>query len=140
MNPPIHRELQLPISVKGIALQGGRVLLLKNERSEWELPGGKLERGEGPEDCVAREVEEESGWKVRVGSPVLAWQYEIRPDRTVFVLAYGCEVETQEPPVVSSEHREARLFRVDEVDDLPMPAPYKHAIALWAASADSARE
>jgi hypothetical protein len=32
-----------PVSVKGVAVQGGRVLLLQNERNEWELPGGKLE-------------------------------------------------------------------------------------------------
>ena len=31
-----------PVSVKGVAVQNGRVLLLENERGEWELPGGKL--------------------------------------------------------------------------------------------------
>jgi hypothetical protein len=29
-----------PVSVKGVAVQGGKVLLLRNERDEWELPGG----------------------------------------------------------------------------------------------------
>lgn len=30
------------VSVKGVALDArGRVLLLKNEREEWELPGGR---------------------------------------------------------------------------------------------------
>jgi 8-oxo-dGTP pyrophosphatase MutT (NUDIX family) len=42
-----------PVSVKGAAVQGGKVLLLRNERDEWELPGGKLEVGEEPADCVA---------------------------------------------------------------------------------------
>jgi 8-oxo-dGTP pyrophosphatase MutT (NUDIX family) len=41
-----------PVSVKGVAVQGGRVLLLRNERDEWELPGGKLEVGEDPAACV----------------------------------------------------------------------------------------
>ena len=35
-----------PISVKGVVVRAGRVLLLKNERDEWELPGGRLEAGE----------------------------------------------------------------------------------------------
>jgi ADP-ribose pyrophosphatase YjhB (NUDIX family) len=35
-----------PVSVKGVVVQGGKVLLLRNERDEWELPGGKLEVGE----------------------------------------------------------------------------------------------
>ena len=42
-------------------MQGGKVLLLRNERDEWELPGGKLEVGEDPADCVVREITEESG-------------------------------------------------------------------------------
>jgi 8-oxo-dGTP pyrophosphatase MutT (NUDIX family) len=39
-----------PVSVKGVAVQGGMVLLLENERNEWELPGGKLELREKPAD------------------------------------------------------------------------------------------
>ena len=38
-----------------------RVALLRNERGEWELPGGKLERGESPEHCLVREIQEEHG-------------------------------------------------------------------------------
>jgi hypothetical protein len=30
-----------PVSVKGVVVRDGRVLLLRNERDEWELPGGK---------------------------------------------------------------------------------------------------
>jgi 8-oxo-dGTP pyrophosphatase MutT (NUDIX family) len=39
----------------------GRVPLRKNERDEWELPGGKLEVGESPEHSVCHEVAEELG-------------------------------------------------------------------------------
>ena len=46
---PVHPAAPaFPVSVKGVAVQGGKVLLLENERSEWELPGGKLEVGEDP--------------------------------------------------------------------------------------------
>jgi hypothetical protein len=37
-----------PVSVKGVAVQDGKVLLLENERHEWELPGGKLALREEP--------------------------------------------------------------------------------------------
>ena len=30
-----------PISIKGIIIWEDKVLLLKNEREEWDLPGGK---------------------------------------------------------------------------------------------------
>jgi hypothetical protein len=29
--------------VKGVCVQDGKVLLMENERDEWELPDGKLE-------------------------------------------------------------------------------------------------
>jgi hypothetical protein len=43
-----------PVSVKGVAVQDGKVLLLENERHEWELPGGKLALREEPGGIVNR--------------------------------------------------------------------------------------
>ncbi|HEY1623669.1 MAG TPA: hypothetical protein VGG16_07700 [Streptosporangiaceae bacterium] len=37
--------VSVPVPVKGVAVQDGAVLLLENERPEWELPGGKLGLG-----------------------------------------------------------------------------------------------
>jgi 8-oxo-dGTP pyrophosphatase MutT (NUDIX family) len=69
MPAPAHPGAHaFPVSVKGVAVQGGRVLLLENERNEWELPGGKLELREDPADCVVREIREEAGWKVTAGA------------------------------------------------------------------------
>jgi len=33
-------DARWPVSVKGVILDGDRVVLLRNERDEWELPGG----------------------------------------------------------------------------------------------------
>jgi 8-oxo-dGTP pyrophosphatase MutT (NUDIX family) len=44
--PAVPAVRAFPVSVKGVAVQDGRVLLLENEWVEWELPGGKLELGE----------------------------------------------------------------------------------------------
>ena len=32
-------QLAHPVSIKGVVVRDGKVLLLKNEREEWELPG-----------------------------------------------------------------------------------------------------
>ena len=58
--------MSFPISIKGVLLEAGRVVLLENERSEWELPGGRLQAGEDPSICLAREIAEELGIKVAV--------------------------------------------------------------------------
>jgi hypothetical protein len=39
------RGARYPVSIKGVVFIDGRVVLLQNERDEWELPGGRLEPG-----------------------------------------------------------------------------------------------
>ena len=81
---------RFPVSVKGVLLRDGHVVLVGNSRGEWELPGGKLEPGETPEDCVAREIAEELDVRVSVGPLLDAWVYHIADGVDVLVLAYGC--------------------------------------------------
>jgi mutator protein MutT len=121
-----------PVSVKGVVIRDDRVLLLRNERDEWELPGGKIEVGETPEGCLAREIKEETGWPVQVAEILDSWIYHItQVDRHVFIVTYGCRVNSHAPLVVSSEHKEAALFTEAEVSDLPMPEGYKHSVQAW---------
>ena len=49
-------------------LDDGRVVLLRQFRPAaggiiWEIPAGRLEPGEAPADCVARELAEEAGYR-----------------------------------------------------------------------------
>ena len=67
----------VPVSIKGVIVRDRRVLLLKNERDEWELPGGRIEPGETPEECLAREIAEETGWTVTTGPILDSWMYRI---------------------------------------------------------------
>jgi 8-oxo-dGTP pyrophosphatase MutT (NUDIX family) len=128
---PAYLAHAFPVSVKGVAVQGGRVLLLENERNEWELPGGKLELGEDPPDCVVREISEETGWRVTVGPLLDCWQYHIRPGSDVVIVTYGCYVRSTDPPVVSSEHKRVGLFTPGQVPELAMPDGYKRSAAAW---------
>lgn len=54
------------IACRGIVLQDGKLLLSREERVDWWLiPGGGLEEGEDCVSCCVREVEEETGYRVR---------------------------------------------------------------------------
>ncbi|MDQ6691517.1 MAG: NUDIX domain-containing protein, partial [Candidatus Dormibacteraeota bacterium] len=55
---PENERLKLPVSIKAALIEGGRVCLLLNRRDQWELPGGRLEPGETPRQCLVREVRE----------------------------------------------------------------------------------
>ena len=58
----MYQPYSITLSVKGIVFENEKVWLRRNERDEWEIPGGKLERGEQPEATVVREIREDSGW------------------------------------------------------------------------------
>jgi 8-oxo-dGTP pyrophosphatase MutT (NUDIX family) len=121
-----------PISIKGVVVRDGRVLLLKNERDEWELPGGRIEPGESPEECVAREITEETQWAVTTGSILDTWMYYIDvAEKNVFIVTYGCYPDSDSEPVLSHEHKEIGLFTEAEVPDLTMPDGYKRSVATW---------
>lgn len=55
----------------------------------WEFPGGKIEIGESDEDCVKREVIEETGLQVIILGrlPELSYEYV---DRTVDLIPFLC--------------------------------------------------
>ena len=131
-HPSGYLEYQLPISLKAAIIWRGLVPLLKNERDEWELPGGKLEVDEDPKLALEREIDEELSWKVSVGEPFHAWVYQIRPDRHVFVLSYLATYNGTAQPAYSHEHKELLLVPVRDVPALNMPHPYKEAISLAA--------
>jgi hypothetical protein len=97
---------QFPVSVKGVVFRDGRAILLRNERDEWELPGGKLDPHESPVDCCARETK-------------------------VLIVTYGCTLGSNGPIEISSEHKQVGLFSVDELQRLPMPEGYRASVRRW---------
>lgn len=123
-----------PVSCKGVVLAAAQVLLAANDRGEWELPGGRLEMDETPQDCVAREVAEETGLDVVVDGIIDSWIYEPVPGRKVLIVTYGCgELGSVPDLTVSPEHREIRFLPLAELDGLHLPDGYRRSILTWAA-------
>lgn len=121
----------MPISVKGVLLGEGGVVLLKNEREEWELPGGKLEAEESPEECVRREIREELNLGVEVGPLLDAWVYEVIREVRVLVLTYGCFAEDLGRISHSAEHSAVGIFRLDGLEGICLPRGYEKSILGW---------
>jgi 8-oxo-dGTP pyrophosphatase MutT (NUDIX family) len=124
--PPVF-----PVSVKGVVFVGDRVVLLKNERAEWELPGGRLEAGESPPVCVVREIREELAIDVGAETLLDCWLYEVLPGREVVIVTYGCRYAGDGVVRMSHEHSAVGLFDVLEIDGLPMPEGYRRSIRDW---------
>jgi ADP-ribose pyrophosphatase YjhB (NUDIX family) len=120
-----------PVSVKAVVLWGDEVVLLRNERQEWELPGGRLEPHERPEDCVVREVEEELGIHAIVEQLIDVWVYDVAREGKVLIITYGCSSPRPELLTRSDEHNDVGVFAVRGLDHIRLPAGYAGSIRAW---------
>lgn len=57
----------------------------------WEFPGGKVERGEDPEDALVRECREEIAIEIEVGD-ILEVAHHAFAEKEVLLLFYDCRV------------------------------------------------
>ena len=121
-----------PISVKGVLIADARVLLLLNERGEWDLPGGRPDPGEDHRTALAREVREEAGLAVEVGAALDEHLFEVLPGRFVRILPFVCRLTGGGDVVLSHEHLETRWLPLVELGERihghPLPAGYLGAI------------
>jgi 8-oxo-dGTP pyrophosphatase MutT (NUDIX family) len=128
---------RFPVSVKGVIQLDDGIVLLRNERDEWELPGGKLEPGESPRTCLEREILEELSIPVAVSGLLDCWVYSIAPGVDVLIVTYLCvALEPDAPLRLSDEHRAVAVMDPGQLDGVVMPSGYKRSIerAVLAAS------
>ncbi|WP_405070244.1 GNAT family N-acetyltransferase [Kribbella sp. NBC_01510] len=84
----------------------------------WDIVGGHLEAGETPEEALAREVEEETGWKVRdIVWAVADWEWEYR-GRVRRELDYLITVDGDltRPRLEAGKHDASAWVGPDELD------------------------
>jgi 8-oxo-dGTP pyrophosphatase MutT (NUDIX family) len=121
-----------PLSVKAVVLHQGRVLLLVNERDEWDLPGGRPEPGEDHRTALEREVREETGLSVEVGAVLDEHLFEVLPQRFVRIVTFGCTLTGSADVILSDEHLDLRWMPVAELGEIiagrRLPAGYLGAI------------
>jgi len=99
----------------------GKILLLHRntpKRTQWEIPGGKIEEGEDPATTAAREVLEELGMVVEIIKE-LDTQAFIEDDFTMKYTWFQAKHQSGEPTVKEPETHDAfDFFHLDAWADM----------------------
>lgn len=94
----------------------GRVLIARRKKgkhmgNKWEFPGGKIDPGETPEECLARELDEEFSIRARIGRFLLSTRFQ-NDEVSLELLAY--EAEHLSGDFQLREHEEIRWVLPEE--------------------------
>lgn len=111
-----------------LLLHEGNLLLAQRAANDrlalkWEFPGGKVEEGETPEDCLSRELHEEFGITTNVGKHFTTSDYDYGAG-TLRILAYWATWSNGElQPRVHAQTRWVPPQDTHRFDLLPADVP-----------------
>jgi len=102
-------------------IKNKKILLLHRIKNYdvWELPGGKIEFGESPEEAAVREAKEETGLIVK-SLGLITISSEITPQKHHHIwFYYKCKILKGKIKIGDGEHKEYNWFTFNELKKLP---------------------
>ena len=121
------------LTVRGIIKNDcGEILIVKRhpksrtDPEKWELPGGKVEKGEFFADALVREIKEETNLDVDVGDFCEAVQNDYSHKRTVQIMMYLIDAEGEVK--ISDEHTEFMWASLDKIKTLEISTSLKKVL------------
>ena len=121
------------LTVRGVIKNDdGEILIVKRHPKSktdpemWELPGGKVEKGEHFADALVREIKEETSLDVNVGDFCEAVQNDYSHKRTVQLMMYLDDVEGSVE--ISDEHTEFMWASIEKIKTLKLSTSFKKVL------------
>ena len=124
-----------PFACDGVLIEDGKVLLIKRGRDpfkgQWVTPGGRIEDNESAEECLVREMEEETGLKVEPVELVGLYSDPKRDPRLMIAAAYLVRRVSGDVRA-GDDAAEARWFPLDDLPPMCTDHPkiVRDAVAL----------
>jgi 8-oxo-dGTP diphosphatase len=125
------------IVVNGFLHLDGIVLIIKRSQREtclpgfFELPGGKVDFGETPQEALKREFHEETNLSIEVGKPFFTFSYlsEDGKRHTVEIVYFvSIRPNTSAKIHLSEDHTEYHWIAENEAEQYPLSSTMKKVI------------
>lgn len=128
-------RIHMKLVTAAVIANNGKILIAQrsgnqNQAGKWEFPGGKIEPGETPEECLKREIKEELGIDIEVndffGESI--YQYE---SGEIKLIAYkarwvGGEFKLE----AHSQIKWVKPFELDNYDFSPADIPFVEKLKI----------
>jgi ADP-ribose pyrophosphatase YjhB (NUDIX family) len=125
------------VDVRAFIMKDDKVLLIREDADEgrWTLPGGWADVNDTPSESVIREVEEESGYRVRTRSLLAVFDRDKQGHRPplpchVYKLFFHCQI-IGGAPRATSESSESRFFAIDDLPELSHSRTLEHQVRMF---------
>lgn len=126
-------DMPYGLTVRGIIKnENGEILILKRHPKSrtdpemWELPGGKVEKGEFFTDALVREIKEETNLNSEVGDFAEAIQNDYMHKRTVQLMMYLTNIEGEVK--ISEEHIDWMWADLEKIKSLELSSSFKKVL------------
>ena len=110
--------MKVRYAVRVFAIKDDKIMCIRYKdinKDFFDIPGGKIEEGETPQEALKREIMEELDTEIEVGELIDTIEYDY-PEFHLSMGCYWCSVVSGE--LVLKEHEDARWLGKDELMDV----------------------
>lgn len=113
-----------------IIIEKGKILITQNDQYsdhplKWEFPGGKIDDGETPEDCIVREINEELDLKIKVVGTLQSIDYDYKI-KQIRLIPFLCTIN--DGAIMLKEHRSYAWKNLQELSEVDFSEADKELI------------
>ncbi|MHB1014008.1 MAG: A/G-specific adenine glycosylase [Desulfurivibrionaceae bacterium] len=126
------KEIVPIVMVSGILRHQGKIFIQKRLADDvwpnlWEFPGGRIKKGETPEQALVREYREETGFAIHGLEKIVVIKHSFTKYR-VTLHCYYCRLQNSGTEPILRAAQEYRWASGDELENFAFPAPHRSLI------------
>ena len=136
----MRKRIIQKIVLAAVIFQNNKILILQRNKNEeifpnmWELPSGKKEFLESSEDCLKREIKEETGLaKIKIIMPFSIFDYQIEKGKEIrdsIQINFLVKTTGFEKVRLSNEHQDFIWIEKERINQYELSKDAREAIRI----------